>query len=222
MPLLPLPHRLGRLLRRRHQALRRLPHQHLRRGLTRLHGIAQRRGAEKKSTNILSGIIAVQRGEIAPTRRFPHRQLPDMVSQSRLSQSGPGGRGPGFPTRRNDRRHTIADTLRNAQLGGAGSLALFRQGHLCCQRWCLVYAGGGFDGLANQVHNDLLRFDLTTNSWSSLAPSPDQHFLSQAVIFDGKIYNIGGFDGTGGSAPPPGSTTLRAIPGLLARRFQWR
>jgi hypothetical protein len=88
--------------------------------------------------------------------------------------------------------------LRNAQLRSAGFLALFRQGHLCCQRWYLCLSRGGFDGSANQVHNDLLRFDLAINSWTSLASSPDQHFLSQAVIFNGKIYNIGGFDGGGG------------------------
>jgi hypothetical protein len=39
-----------------------------------------------------------------------------------------------------------------------------------------VYAGGGFDGSANQVHNDLLRFDLAINSWTSLASSPDSTF----------------------------------------------
>jgi Kelch motif protein/galactose oxidase-like protein len=79
-----------------------------------------------------------------------------------------------------------------------GPLPYLARGIFVVSDGTFVYAGGGFDGLANQVHNDLLRFDLTTNSWTSLAPSPDQHFLSQAVIFNGKIYNMGGFDGAGG------------------------
>jgi Kelch motif/Galactose oxidase, central domain len=77
-------------------------------------------------------------------------------------------------------------------------LPYFARGIFVASDDTFVYAGGGFDGSAKQVHNDLLRFDLTTNSWTTLAPSPDQHFLSQAVIFDGKIYNVGGFDGSGG------------------------
>ena len=59
-----------------------------------------------------------------------------------------------------------------------------------------VYAGGGYDGL--DVHSDLLRYDIATNNWLPLASSPDQHFLSQAVFDNGKIYNMGGFDGGGG------------------------
>jgi hypothetical protein len=57
-----------------------------------------------------------------------------------------------------------------------------------------VYAGGGFDDFGT-VHNDLLRYDPTGNfCWTPLAPSPDQHYASQAVYFKGKIYNIGGLD----------------------------
>ena len=77
-------------------------------------------------------------------------------------------------------------------------LPYFARGIFVVSDGAFVYAGGGFDGLTNQVHSDLLRFDFTTNAWTSLASSPDQHFLSQAVISDGKIYNIGGFDGAGG------------------------
>jgi hypothetical protein len=81
-----------------------------------------------------------------------------------------------FRARRDSTRHAIVDALRNAQLGGARSLALFCRGHLCCQRWYLCLSRGGFDGSANQVHNDLLRFDLAINSWTSLASSPDSTF----------------------------------------------
>ena len=66
-----------------------------------------------------------------------------------------------------------------------------------------VYAGGGFDDVGN-VHNDLLRYDpMGDFCWTSLAPSPDQHYASQAVYFNGKIYSIGGLD----SANNPTNTT---------------
>ena len=45
----------------------------------------------------------------------------------------------------------------------------------------------------SHVHNDLLRYDPVNDSWTPLAPSPDQHATSQAVYFKGKIYNMGGF-----------------------------
>jgi N-acetylneuraminic acid mutarotase len=55
-----------------------------------------------------------------------------------------------------------------------------------------VYIGGGYDGVS--VHTDLLRYDPVANNYTPLANSPDEHFLSQAVIFNGKIYNIAGFN----------------------------
>ena len=58
-----------------------------------------------------------------------------------------------------------------------------------------VYAGGGNDGTTARA--DLLRYNPATNTWSSLAPSADQHYLSQAVFNSGKIYNMGGFNTAG-------------------------
>src|SRR5438552_2343755 len=58
-----------------------------------------------------------------------------------------------------------------------------------------VYAGGGNDGTT--AHADLLRYNPATNTWSSLAPSADQHYLSPAVFNSGKIYNMGGFNTAG-------------------------
>jgi N-acetylneuraminic acid mutarotase len=55
----------------------------------------------------------------------------------------------------------------------------------------VVYVGGGYDG--TNVHTDLLKYDPVANTYTALAPSPDGHFLSQAVIFNNKIYNIAGF-----------------------------
>src|SRR5438445_2198040 len=59
----------------------------------------------------------------------------------------------------------------------------------------VVYIGGGYDG--STVHTDLLRYDPVANNYTPLASSPDQHFLSQAVIFNNKIYNIAGFGAAG-------------------------
>ena len=56
-----------------------------------------------------------------------------------------------------------------------------------------VYTGAGGD--INAGHNELLRYDPKNNSWIQLAPSPDEHALSQAVYFKGKLYNMGGFLG---------------------------
>ena len=43
-----------------------------------------------------------------------------------------------------------------------------------------VYIGGGYDG--STVHTDTLRYDPVANSYTPLAPAPDAHYLSQAVI----------------------------------------
>ena len=56
-----------------------------------------------------------------------------------------------------------------------------------------VYTGAGGD--INAGHNDLLRYDPRNNSRMSLVPSPDQHALSQAVYFKGRLYNMAGFLG---------------------------
>ncbi|PYK10775.1 MAG: hypothetical protein DME65_08860 [Verrucomicrobia bacterium] len=60
-----------------------------------------------------------------------------------------------------------------------------------------VYIGGGYDGI--NVHSDLLRYDPVANTYTPLANSGDEHFLSQAVIFNNKIYNIAGFNLVGQS-----------------------
>src|SRR5437016_6444734 len=43
-----------------------------------------------------------------------------------------------------------------------------------------VYIGGGYDG--STVHTDTLRYDPVANSYTPLAPAPDGHYLSQAVL----------------------------------------
>jgi N-acetylneuraminic acid mutarotase len=57
-----------------------------------------------------------------------------------------------------------------------------------------VYAGGGADLAKNTFHNELLKYDPVTDSWTTLASSPDYHYHSQAVYFNGKIYNMGGYN----------------------------
>ncbi len=54
------------------------------------------------------------------------------------------------------------------------------------------YIGGGYDGF--DVHTDLMRYDPVANTYTPLASAPDPFFLSQAVIFDNKIYSIAGFN----------------------------
>ena len=46
-----------------------------------------------------------------------------------------------------------------------------------------VYIGGGYDG--SSVHTDTLRYDPVANTYTPLAPAPDAHYLSQAVLVPG-------------------------------------
>jgi N-acetylneuraminic acid mutarotase len=59
------------------------------------------------------------------------------------------------------------------------------------------YTGGGYDGF--NVHSELFRYDPVANTYTPLASAPDQFFLSQAVIFNNKIYSIAGFNSGGQS-----------------------
>jgi N-acetylneuraminic acid mutarotase len=54
------------------------------------------------------------------------------------------------------------------------------------------YIGGGYDGI--DVHSDLMLYDPVANTYTPLANAPDPFFLSQAVIFNNKIYSIAGFN----------------------------
>jgi Kelch motif protein/VCBS repeat protein len=51
-----------------------------------------------------------------------------------------------------------------------------------------VYIGGGYDG--STVRADLLRYDPISGTYTPLAPSPDGHFLSQAVIVTRSTYDF--------------------------------
>ena len=70
-----------------------------------------------------------------------------------------------------------------------------------------VYLGGGYDG--TDVHSDLLRYDPVTNTYTPLADSPDEHFLSQAVIYNNKVEYViptsGGFSWVDSMAIPKGA-----------------
>src|SRR4029077_8424787 len=57
-----------------------------------------------------------------------------------------------------------------------------------------MYAGGGADLAKGIFHNDLLQYDPGNNTWAPLPSSPDYHYHSQAVYFNGKIYNMGGYN----------------------------
>ena len=54
------------------------------------------------------------------------------------------------------------------------------------------YTGGGYDGF--DVHTETFRYDPVANTYTPLASAPDPFFLSQAVIFNNKIYSIAGFN----------------------------
>src|SRR5207249_4590866 len=62
-----------------------------------------------------------------------------------------------------------------------------------------VYIGGGYDG--SSVHTDTLRYDPVADTYTPLAPAPDPHFLSQAVIV---------VSGTPTPTPTPGQIHLTA------------
>jgi N-acetylneuraminic acid mutarotase len=46
-----------------------------------------------------------------------------------------------------------------------------------------VYIGGGYDG--SSVHTETFRYDPVANTYTPLAPAPDSHYLSQAVLVPG-------------------------------------
>jgi subtilisin family serine protease len=54
-----------------------------------------------------------------------------------------------------------------------------------------VYVGGGYNN--GSARSDLLRYSPGTDTWTTRSSSPEQHTLSQAVYFEGKLYNMGGF-----------------------------
>jgi len=60
------------------------------------------------------------------------------------------------------------------------SLPYAARGPFCVSDGTYYYIGGGYDGTA--VHTDTLRYDPVANTYTTLAPAPDPHFLSQAVI----------------------------------------
>ena len=57
-----------------------------------------------------------------------------------------------------------------------------------------VYSGGGADLAKNIFHKDLLQYDPANDTWTPLPFSPDYHYHSQAVYFNRKIYNMGGYN----------------------------
>jgi N-acetylneuraminic acid mutarotase len=70
-----------------------------------------------------------------------------------------------------------------------------------------VYVGGGFNNDGSR--DDLVRYDPLSDSWIAMTPSPDQHALSQAVYFNGKLYNMGGY--SDGLSQPSDTTRIYDI-----------
>ena len=85
--------------------------------------------------------------------------------------------------------------LHHAKLGSTAHLLPYNAGGIfAASDGMFVYAGGGADLAKGIFHKDLLQYDPVNDSWTTLAPSPDYHYHSQAVYFNGKIYNIGGYN----------------------------
>jgi hypothetical protein len=79
------------------------------------------------------------------------------------------------------------------------------RGPFCVSDGTFFYIGGGYDG--SSVHTDTLRYDPVANTYTPLAPAPDAHFLSQAVIVPG---------GTCGSPTPTATATATSTPTATA------
>ena len=63
---------------------------------------------------------------------------------------------------------------------------------------CVVVAGGmGGDSNTGLVNAERMRLSASTRKWTALDPLPDQRLAPTAIVFDNKLYVIGGF-GTGG------------------------
>jgi N-acetylneuraminic acid mutarotase len=58
-----------------------------------------------------------------------------------------------------------------------------------------LYAIGGYDQNVN-VHSSVERYDEQTNSWALIASMNIARARLAAVVFDGHIYAIGGYDGS--------------------------
>ena len=85
----------------------------------------------------------------------------------------PGGDNPiGHPL--NDNEQGICTWVNRAALPYAAN------GLFAVSDGTYVYIGGGNDG--STARTDTLRYDLLANTYTPLAPAPDQHYLSQAVF----------------------------------------
>ncbi len=86
----------------------------------------------------------------------------------------PGGDNPvGIPINNNE-------LFNGTSWAPIAALPYVARGPFCVSDGTYYYIGGGYDGAS--VHTDTLRYDPGTNTYTTLAPAPDPHYLSQAVI----------------------------------------
>ena len=105
----------------------------------------------------------------------------------------PGGDAPvGVPTNDNEQL-TSSWAVRAA-------LPYNARGPFAVSDGTYVYIGGGYDG--STVHTDLLRYDPVANTYTTLAPSADSHYLSQAVLVSGSC-----------ASPTPTATATPTVAG---------
>jgi N-acetylneuraminic acid mutarotase len=90
---------------------------------------------------------------------------------------GPGGdTSPGVPINNNE-------LYNGTTWANVTNLPFAARGPFCVSDGTFYYIGGGYDG--STVHADTLRYDPVANTYTTLAPAPDPHYLSQAVIVPG-------------------------------------
>src|SRR4029077_16252153 len=138
---------------------------------------------------ILLSLLAIAVIPFAQAQRHPAKPAAGQ-SQGPASAGGTNVAGPFSPTAKN----TIPSII-----DGAGNtwsvvipLPFTSRGPFAVSDGTFVYIGGGYDG--TNVHTDLLKYDPVANTYTPLANAPDAFFLSQAVIFNNKIYSVAGFN----------------------------
>jgi len=130
----------------------------------------------------------------------------------------PGGDNPvGFPINVNEQL-TVSWAVR-------APLPYNARGPFAVSDGTFVYIGGGWDG--SIVRTDTLRYDPVANSYTTLAPAPDPHYLSQAVIVTNPCPTPTPTPtATATPTPTPGQITLRAegrkVNGVDTVLLNWR
>ena len=86
-----------------------------------------------------------------------------------------------------------------------------------CRRWLASaalsrgYYFGGESQAKSSVLGDVLRLDPRATAWTAAAPLPTPRNFARAVVFNGRVYVIGGSTGYGSSHASVGSRTVESF-----------